>query len=105
MAWAADRNRVSASSSSSERVSRRCMAAMADLDSMRTGRCLGGTRGILRRAPEAGGGGGRVQRRDGQAGAREFGLVPAGRRHVVRAVRVKQRGQQLDLPPAGPELG
>jgi hypothetical protein len=42
IAWAAERKRVSASSSSSERDSSRCIADSADLLSILIWRCLGG---------------------------------------------------------------
>src|SRR5947209_4049601 len=53
--------------------------------------------------PEAGRLNRRFQRADGEAG-RRLGQVVVGRGHVVRGVRVEQRGQVLDVAAARAQL-
>src|SRR4051794_38185372 len=103
IAWAAALKRVSFSSSSSERVSSCCIAASADLDSMRTWRGLGGISYLVYGPPEPDRRGVDVQRRFRQPGLGIERVVAAGR-DVVRRVRVKQRGEQLNLAAADAEL-
>src|SRR5256886_3978491 len=59
---------------------------------------------VMRRlTPAESGLGGRFERAGWKAFAR-LGVVVRARRHVVRRGRVEERGEVLDLPPAGPEL-
>src|SRR5687768_2249582 len=103
MACAAALNRVSLSSSSSERLSSCCIALRADFDSMRTCRGFGGMALSVYGAAESAGGRIDVERAFGQAG---LGIerVVAARRDVVGRVGMEQRRQQLHVPAPDAEL-
>ena len=109
--WAAPRGALPARS---DRAGRRAgtRAAPYDpahtLDSFGTGRGTCSARGLREltrvcRPAEPGRRGGRRQRAGRQA-ARQVVLVVRARRHIVRRIRVEQRGEQLDLPAADAQL-
>src|SRR5690349_25132949 len=79
------------------------MAAMADLDSMRTWRGFGGMGLLVYVPPEPDVSGIDVERRFREARLR-IEVVVAARRDVVGRVRMEDRGQQLDLSAADAEL-